>query len=280
MDSKTYDIKDGPKDGRKVFRKLGTCSRTFFHILNREFGHSRELEERASDVLAGGIMQKGHQCGMLWGASLAIGAEAYRSCENRSLAIKVAVKATQHVLASFLQREHTISCKEITRCNFSSKLSFAKYMISGRFLHCFNLAQNWAPEAVKSASIGLSNHASISQKECLGCATEVARKMGASDEEMVMVAGFAGGLGLIGDACGALSAAIWMKSLDWSREELIKSSIKNSESKKVLDFFYETTDSKILCSEITGIMFKTIDDHTNYIKKGGCAELINKLAEA
>ena len=78
MDSKVYDIKDGPKDGKKVFRKLGTCSRTFFYILNREFGHPRELEERASDVLAGGIMQKGHQCGMLWGASLAIGAEAYR----------------------------------------------------------------------------------------------------------------------------------------------------------------------------------------------------------
>ncbi len=279
MNSKEYDIKDGPKDGRKVFRKLGTCSRTFFHILNREFGHSMELEERASDVLAGGIMQMGHQCGMIWGASLAIGAEAYRSTENKNQAINVAIKATQNVLTSFKQREHTISCREITRCDFSSKLSFAKYMVSGRFLHCFNLAQNWAPEAVKSASVGLSNQKSVLQKECLSCATEVARKMGASDEEMVMVAGFAGGLGLTGNACGALSAAIWMKSLDWCREELKKSSVKNSKAKKVLDTFYETSNSNILCSEITGLHFKTLDDHTTYIKKGGCSRLINKLAE-
>ena len=130
MDSKEYDIKGGPKDGRKVFRKLGTCSRTFFHILNREFGHPRELEERASDVLAGGIMQKGHQCGMLWGASLAIGAEAYRSNENKNHAINMAVKATQNVLASFLQREHTISCRKITRCDFSNKLSFANNLLT------------------------------------------------------------------------------------------------------------------------------------------------------
>jgi len=279
MDSKEYDIKGGPKDGRKVFRKLGTCSRTFFHILNREFGHPRELEERASDVLAGGIMQKGHQCGMLWGASLAIGAEAYRSNENKNHAINMAVKATQNVLASFLQREHTISCRKITTCDFSNKLSFAKYMVTGRFLHCFNLAQNWAPEAVKSASDSLSNQESESQKECLSCATEVAKKMGASEEEMLMVAGFAGGLGLSGNACGALSAAIWMKSLDWCRKELKKSSIKNSKSKIVLDTFYETTHSNILCSEITGLNFKSLDDHTTYIKKGGCSKLINKLAE-
>ena len=213
------------------------------------------------------------------GASLAIGAEAYRSFKNRNQAINVAVKATQNVLASFLKREYTISCREITRCDFSSKLSFAKYMVSGRFLHCFNLAQNWAPEAVKSVYDGLSSQKSVSQKECLSCSTEVARKMVASDEEMVMVAGFAGGLGLSGDACGALSAAIWIKSLDWCREELKKSAMKNSKSKKVLDLFYETTDSKILCSEITGTEFKAMDNHTNYIKKGGCSELINKLSE-
>ncbi|MGI9549610.1 MAG: hypothetical protein ACR2MT_00310, partial [Aurantibacter sp.] len=68
MDSDNVNIADGPKDGRKVFKKLGTCSRTFFHILNREFGHLKESEEEASGALAGGIMQEGEQCGMLWGA--------------------------------------------------------------------------------------------------------------------------------------------------------------------------------------------------------------------
>lgn len=280
MDSKSYDIKDGPKDGKKVFRKLGTCSRTFFYILNREFGHPRMLEERAADVLAGGIMQKGHQCGMLWGASLAIGAEAYRICENKNQAINVAVIATQDIMESFSQREHTINCREITRCDFSSKLSFAKYVLSGRFLHCFDLAQQWAPEAVKSAYDSLSKLETESQKDCLSCEAEVARKMDASEEETIMVAGFAGGLGLSGAACGALRTAIWMKSLQWCREEIKKSALKNAESEKVLNIFYQTTDSKIVCSDIIGEQFKNIDDHTNFIKKGGCARLINKLAEA
>jgi len=37
--------------------KKGTCSRTFFYILDREFGHPRDEEEKAIDPLAGGILQ-------------------------------------------------------------------------------------------------------------------------------------------------------------------------------------------------------------------------------
>ena len=36
------------------------------------------LEEHAAAPLAGGIMQHGYQCGMIWGAALAAGAQAYR----------------------------------------------------------------------------------------------------------------------------------------------------------------------------------------------------------
>ena len=280
MNSDTYDITSGPKDAKKMFRKLGTCSRTFFHILNREFGHTKELEERASDSLAGGIMQKGHQCGMLWGASLAVGAEAYRKCEDQNQAIAVSILASQNLMKSFSNRENTINCRDITHCDFSNSLSFAKYFFSGRFLHCFNLADQWAPEAVQSAIEGLSQYKISTFKNTMSCATEVARKMGATDEEMTMVAGFAGGLGLSGAGCGALSAVIWMNSLRWCREEAKKSSFKNPNAKNTLNIFYQATDSKILCSNITGSQFMNIDDHTNYIKKGGCELLINVLSQS
>lgn len=280
MDPDLYDIKDGPKDGKKVFRKLGTCSRTFFHILNRAFGHPREQEERAADSLAGGIMQQGHQCGMLWGASLAVGAEAYRQCNNQNQTIGVAINATQRIMESFSKREHTINCSDITKCDFSNTLSFAKYFFSGRFLHCFDLAEKWAPEAVQSAIEGLSHKETEVSKDCVSCATEVVKKMGASDEEMIMVAGFAGGLGLSGSGCGALSAAIWMKSLEWCRQEKKKSSFKNPYSKKVLETFNLETDSRILCADISGTHFMNIDNHTSFIKKGGCTRLINTLAES
>lgn len=280
MNSETYNVKDGPKDGKKVFRKLGTCSRTFFHILNREFGHPKDLEERAADSLAGGIMQEGHQCGMLWGASLAVGAEAYRRCNDQNQSICVAIHATQSLMESFLKRENTIKCREITKCDFSNKLSMAKYFFSGRFLHCFDLAGKWAPEAVQSAIEGLSNKKTHLSKDCISCATEVAKKMGASEEEMIMVAGFAGGLGLSGSGCGALSASIWMKSLEWCREEKKKSSLKNPNSKKVLETFYNATDSKILCCDISGQHFMNINDHTSFIKNGGCSAIINVLSES
>jgi len=280
MDSDITNIKDRPKDGKKVFRKLGTCSRTFFYILNREFGHLKELEERAADSLAGGIMQKGHQCGMLWGASLAVGAEAYRKCKNQNQAISVAVNATQKMMTSFSERENTINCRDITHCDFSSKLSMAKYFLSGRFLHCFNLADQWAPEAVQSAIEGLSDKEIVSSKDCMSCATEVAKEMGASDEQMIMVAGFAGGLGLSGAACGALAAAIWMRSIKWCREEVKKSSLTKPYSKKTLETFYQATNSKILCSDISGVDFKNIDDHSKFIKYGGCNKLIETLAKS
>jgi len=132
-------------DAKKVFKKLGTCSRTFFYILNREFGHTKEIQERAADPLAGGIMQKGHQCGMLWGSALAVGAEAYRRCNDLDQAIGVAIIATQHVMASFLDMENTINCRDITHCDFSTRWSFAKYFFSGRILYCFKMANKFVP---------------------------------------------------------------------------------------------------------------------------------------
>ncbi|MEY8021662.1 C-GCAxxG-C-C family (seleno)protein [Muriicola sp. SD30] len=277
MNSNVYDIQNAPTDGKKVFRELRTCSRTLCYMINREFGHPNELVERAADVLAGGILQQGHQCGMLWGASLAAGAESYRRFGNTDLAIKVTIKATQNIVSSFEQREKTTSCREITRCDFSNKLSFAKYMLSGRYRHCFELAQNWAPEAIKQAFESISR-TQEDTTEFISCASEVARKMGANDKEIIMVAGFAGGLGLSGSACGALSTAIWIKSLQWCREVDGKSPIKNKRSEKVLKEFMNYTNSKIICSEITGIEFDSINAHTEFIRSGGCADLIDKLS--
>ena len=47
---------------KRTFIKKGTCSRTFFYLLDREFGHPRDDEEKAIDPLAGGILQQGYQC--------------------------------------------------------------------------------------------------------------------------------------------------------------------------------------------------------------------------
>ena len=231
-------------------------------------------------------MQRGNQCGMLWGASLAVGAEAYRRCKSTDQAMKVAVLATKEVMASFLSRENTVNCRDITHCDFSNNWSFAKYFLSGRFLYCFKMAEQWAPKAIESAIRGLEMEENAD--ECLAgtesislnCASLVAKKLGASEQEMVMVAGFAGGMGLSGQGCGALSAAIWIRSLDWCRQKTLKNSFKNPNAVYVIEAFEEATDGKILCSELSGVKFNSFEEHCDFIEKGGCKKWIGTLEKS
>ena len=48
--------------------------------------------------------------------------------------------------------------------------------------------------------------------------------METTDKESIIVAGLAGGIGLSGNGCGALSAAIFIKSLSWHRKNPKKTS--------------------------------------------------------
>lgn len=267
-------IKPYPGDTKKVFWRSGTCSRTFVYLLNREFGFSSETEERAADPLAGGIMQKGHQCGMIWGAALAVGAESSRRHNDRGRAIGVAITASQHLMNSFSAMTSSVNCREITGADFSSKYETLKHiLLKSRF--CFNLAEQWAPEAIQSATKGLRSRLADPDQQPVSCASEVAQKMGASDEEMVRVAGFAGGLGLSGNGCGALSAAIWMNTLAWHRKQTASNRIKAT-----LNAFNAATGGEMRCHKITGQRFQAIDEHTEFINKGGCRELIDTLSRS
>jgi hypothetical protein len=266
------------RDTKRVFVKKGACSHMMFFILNREFGYLKDNEECASDPLAGGIFQQGYQCGMLWGAALALGAESFRRHPDQGQAIGHAITATQHVMESFVNRTKSPDCLDITSCDFSSKFAIAKYMLSGKFWSCFRLADKWVPEAIQSAYEGLSLDLAGLPEQPISCASEAARKIGASDEEIVMVSGFAGGLGLSGNGCGALSAAIWMKTLARVREQNYKYSLSDPIMKNILETFYKTTNYEMECSKITGQRFKTIADHTEFIKNGGCDKLIGVLA--
>lgn len=270
------------QDTKRLFWKLGTCSHTLCHILNREFGHLKETEERAAEPLAGGLALRGCQCGMLWGASLAVGAESFRRHDDRSQAIGVAIMATRHVLESFSKRAGSVNCSDITRSDFSKSLVLAavKYFVTGRFITCTNLAGNWAPEAILAATEGLARGYTDFAQPPTSCASEVAQKMGASEEEMVMVAGFAGGMGLSGNGCGALGAAMWMHALTRLRDQVEEITFPDPKATATLRVFHGATDSEILCHSIAGQYFETVDDHTEFVKNGGCGELIDALARS
>ena len=275
----SYKNKKKKLNTKKTFLKKGTCSQAFFYILNREFGYPSNEHECATDWLAGGILQQGYQCGLLLGASMGVGAEAFRRNDNREKAIGVAIKSTQIIMESFVKIASSIECEDITSCDFKKKITLVKYFFTGKFLNCFNIAGLWAPDAIKSANEGLSKGYQDISEQTMSCASEIARKMGASDEEMVMVAGFAGGLGLSGNGCGALTTAIWMNSLNLNRAGNKKSSNHQESAEKILQAFYEFTNSEMECSKICRRKFKTIDEHTEYIKNGGCRKLFEILID-
>jgi len=271
---------------RKVFWKCGACSHAMFHLLNHEFDNHKENEEKASDLFAGGIAQKGYQCGMLWGGALAVGAESFRRYSDKNEAIASAISASKYLVESFTKRTKSVNCRDISRVDWESKFDFALYMLKTImrgfiFSPCFNLIVKWTPEAIQAANKGLSVRPLIQNQHCVSCASEVVKKMGATDEEAVMVAGFAGGIGLNGGACGALSATIWYKMLDWNTKNPGKtpSYFNNPDAKKIFRAFYIQTDSEILCSKICGKQFTSIDEHTEFIRNGGCGKLIDALAK-
>jgi hypothetical protein len=217
---------------------------------------------------------------MLWGAAMAVGAESFRMySDDRGQAIAVAITATQHLMESFINSAKSIECEEITETDFSNKWSFAKYLFSGKFYSCFKLAEKWAPDAIEAASAGVSIEQAEFTRQPISCASEVIKKMGGSEEEMVMVAGFAGGLGLSGSGCGALGAVMWKTTLELVKIDKWKYTLTNPTIEKIINEFYEASDYEMDCHKICGMRFNTIDEHSEYIKSGGCDKLMNALAQ-
>lgn len=268
-------MKISTKTLRRNFLKY-SCSGALLFAFDREFENSKLCEEQAAGTLGGGMMQTGHQCGMLWGASLGSGAEAYRRYGNNSTAFAVSTEATTRLVDSYKARSKTTNCREVTGCNPSTPLGLFRYLILGKTVSCMNLGVKWAPEALEAVKPVLDSRPESG--ECRSCASEAARRMGATDEEVVMVSGFAGGLGLSGNLCGALAAVVWMKSLQRIREG--KSIVSVPEAKSTLKRFRQHTGGELRCRLICGRSFASLKEHSDFLADGGCSDILNLLIQA
>ena len=101
--------------------------------------------------------------------------------------------------------------------------------------------------------------------------------MGASEMQAVMAAGFAGGGGLSGGACGALGAAIWIMSMD-TPVEMEGLSYSGTWINDFIEAFLEISDYEFECSAIAGRQFDGVNEHAEYLNAGGCSEIIQALA--
>jgi hypothetical protein len=249
-------------------------------VVDRSFDHPMKLEERAAAPLAGGIMQQGYQCGMLWGAALAAGARAYRLHGPGPLAEAKAILAAQRLVEAFRSRNKETNCFEITELNLKGEnqaLPILKFFITGGPIGCFRMAASYAPVAFDETNRILSTNSLEAPPAPVSCAALLAQKMGASDLHAVMAAGLAGGIGLSGGGCGALGAAIWIIGMNSGQEGNKSFGYENPKAERALDRFLISADYHFECAEIVGRKFENIADHAAYVRSGGCAKIIEAL---
>ena len=286
----------------RTFLKVGTCSEALCNMLDRAYDHPLTPEEHAVMPLAGGIMQHGYQCGQIWGAALAAGAQAYQLLGPSPQAEVAALLAAQRLVDSFRARNKEINCLELTEIDWHNSKQALKFFLKGGTIRCLAMSARFSKAAFNEINTALYQ-TSLPTVDCpVSCAAQMARLAGASDLHVVMAAGLAGGIGLSGGACGALGAAVWMIGLNRARNGAGEAPVKvdgNGAGKDAkvgekgsdwmsdfndpravaaVDAFLKISGYEFECSTITGRQFANLDEHAAYLRAGGCSEIIACLA--
>jgi hypothetical protein len=244
-----------------------------------------ESEEHATAPLAGGIMGNGYQCGMLWGAALAAGAQAYRRLGPGPQAEAEAILISQNLVNAFRARTRNINCFEITEMNFKSSSGRAlmaqtlKFFLRGGPIACFSTSASYARVAFKGINTANFNSPIQAPLPPVSCAAALARRMGASDIQAAMAAGLAGGIGLNGGACGALGTAVWLTGLKRGTDVGENNALFPSWGEGLVQSFLESSDYEFECARIVGRKFASVEEHAAYLGAGGCAQIIEALAK-
>jgi hypothetical protein len=243
-------------------------------VVDRAFGLERTAEERAAAPLAGGIARNGYQCGMVWGSTLAAGAEAHRRFGAGARAETVAIAAANRIVNSFRAQNGAVDCFDLTGTDFKSKTQTWRYLLTGKAVGCFRMAARYAPVAKAEIDAALSLDAIDTPEPPVSCAALAARRLGANAEHATMAAGLAGGIGLCGGACGALGAAVWIGSMGAGRDY----KALDATAVPAIARFLAATDGRFECAEIVGRRFESVADHAAFVRDGGCTRVVEALA--
>ena len=262
----------------RTFLKVGSCSETMFHVLNRAHQQPMVPEENASMPFAGGIIQHGYQCGLLWGAALAAGVEAHRRYGDGARAEAAAALAAQKIVYSFHDRYGETNCYELIETDWNKSAQVLRYFIKGGTFRCFAMAASFAHMAFAELQEAFPDGDLPVPDRPVSCAAETVRRLGGSEQQCAIAAGLAGGIGFSGGACGALGAAIWALSVKIASDSDEKMDYKDPRALALIERFLECSDYRFECSDIVGREFTGIEDHSAYLHGGGCAGILDTLA--
>jgi hypothetical protein len=275
------------------FHRTIACSEVVFTLLNRGVRVEREVEEQAAHALCGGVLGHGHACGQLWGAALATAVRAQEHFRDPKVAGAATLFVTFRLANEFRSVAGSLDCREIIEGSLTTIGARVTYLVSGKPRRCRGIAVKWAPFADELIDRLLGEFDPKTLKEePANCAMKTMCALGV-EKDAVLAGGFAGGVGLMGNVCGALAAGIFALGLRFYRRRrgprdsalkalLQEAGIGDTSSRvatRLLEAFCKEYGTP-LCARLIRYRFESIDDHSRFVTAGGCCDLINSISES
>ena len=270
-----------------------SCSEASFTTHNRCAGIEATLEEQASHLLSGGLMYQGDACGLLSGAVLSAGLQATRRFDDDATRSAATLHAAVRLAKAYPEISGAVDCREITGQSVVTLREKAQYMREGKARQCGRLLMKWANRADSVIDQALSEFEGCDPSpSCTNCAVETFERIAKDDElarsRSTYVAGLAGGVGLLGRGCAALTVGILVLTL---RHYAVRRSRRRDSRflgslhefglarfrrrpARLLEEFEREFGSD-LCNDIVGRAFTSPSDHASFIAEGGCSEVID-----
>jgi hypothetical protein len=188
------------------------------------------------------------------------------------------VFAAQRIVTAFRERHGETNCLELTETDWKDPGQMRKYFLRGGPVRCFAMAGRWSRLASTVLDDALASGHFEEADAPVSCTAELARKLGATECQVVMAAGLAGGIGLSGGACGAMAVVLWLTALKIGETEDGGPDYNDARLQDLVERFLEYSDYRFACSEIVGRTFEDTADHSSHLGCGGCAKILDALA--
>jgi hypothetical protein len=194
------------------------CSEASMTTRMHGFGFDESLYEQAVHPFSGGFMHHGLACGLLTGAALTAGFLARERFEDDETRAAAALHTTILLAESHQELSGSVNCREITEVSLSKLSGRLRYLQQGKGGMCGRLHLKWAPQMHELIDKTLADfNKYVPVKGHSNCAVQTLKKMvssvGMKTENLVLVAGLAGGVGLLGNVCAALVSGVYALSV-------------------------------------------------------------------
>jgi hypothetical protein len=217
-------------------------------------------------------------------------------CEGDDTRSAAALHAAIQLAKAHPELPGSVNCLEITEVPLTNLVQRLRYLQAGKGRMCGRLHLKWAPRAHELIDRALTEfEGRRPAMEPASCAVNTLEKVvssaGMHQEDSVLLAGLAGGVGLLGNVCGALAAGVYAMSVSHylkqrgkkrdSRmpgplQELAGARYRGAATRLRIEFVDRFGSE--LCSQIAQREFQVPEGHSAFIRQGSCREVIEFVA--